>query len=365
MAALITWASITHQYIKGNKARCNQPRVEFLNSEHVCVWKSVSRDARTMPHALLRVAFAKLTCEMSWWSVLQNMFHPQPVEEPIIIDMPMLSQPNSRHLKIWMFCTKELCKSRSPRVASFNTGGLKATGITFSPLENQNNGVRFVVGLMAGGLVIYDNAMFLPLFETVSRLVVVWVWQNICQGKLPSSMLGITRNILFRNLLKRFCILTMLAGSKKVCERLAARTRLAVLAPSLVFTISLGNFNQVCGKQTFHTGTLGSRPAWTQLAVLARDRFPNKHQFKQNLDALQTPFFFPQLLAAKICRTLWCRNATTFCHSQHATALFSKELGKLINSSFYSLSSLLEILLSPRPRRSLTLLACGRKLHHT
>ena len=105
-------------------------------------------------------------------------------------------------------------------------------------------------------------------------------------------MLGITRNILFRNLLKRFCILTMLAGSKKVCERLAARTRLAVLAPSLVFTISLGNFNQVCGKQTFHTGTLGSRPAWTQLAVLARDRFPNKHQFKQNLDALQTPIFF-------------------------------------------------------------------------
>ena len=301
MAALITWASITHQYIKGNKARCNQPRVEFLNSEHVCVWKSVSRDARTMPHALLRVAFAKLTCEMSWWSVLQNMFHPQPVEEPIIIDMPMLSQPNSRHLKIWIFCTKELCKSRSPQVASFNTGGLKATGVTFSPLENQNNGVRFVVGLMAGGLVIHENAMFLPLFETVSRLVVVWVWQNICQGNglemrcwgsleiffLPSSM--------FRNPLKRFCILTMLAGSKKVCERLAARTRLAVLAPSLVFTISLGNFNQVCGKQTFHTGTLGSRPAWTQLAVLARDRFPNKHQFKHTSfqkDQLCTNTFF-------------------------------------------------------------------------
>ena len=203
-------------------------------------------------------------------------------------------------------------------------------------------------------------------------------------------MLGITRNIflpssMFRNPLKRFCILTMLAGSKKVCERLAARTRLAVLAPSLVFTISLGNFNQVCGKQTFHTGTLGSRPAWTQLAVLARDRFPNKHQFKHTSfqkDQLCTNTFFCVL------NKTWTRSKLHFFSStpgredmphslmqeRHyflplaacdANALFSKELGALINSSFNSLSSLLEILLSPRPRRSLTLLACGRQLRHT
>ena len=51
---------------------------------------------------------------------------------------------------------------------------LRAKGITFPLFENQNNGVRFVMGLMAGGLVLhYENAIVLPLFETVSKLVVV------------------------------------------------------------------------------------------------------------------------------------------------------------------------------------------------
>ena len=155
---------------------------------------------------------------------------------------------------------------------------------------------------------------------------------------------------MFRNLPKK---INMLAGAKKVSGHRFARTRLVVLARN--------NLNQVCSKQTSSTGTLGSTPERTQLVVLARNSFSTKHhavqayvvskrpamcrhhclRFKQNLDALQTPKSVSSTLAAKICGTLCeCRSATTFCYSQHANALFSEELGTLINSSFYSLLTL-------------------------
>ena len=99
---------------------------------------------------------------------------------------------------------------------------------------------------------------------------------------------------------KSVCILTMLAGPKKVCERLSARTR---------------------------------------LAVLARNRFPTKHQFKHTTfqkDQLCTDTCFcilnktwtrsklkkvvPQRWPRRYAALSECRNATTFCHSQHANA---------------------------------------------
>ena len=49
---------------------------------------------------------------------------------------------------------------------------------------------------------------------------------------------------------------------------------------------------------------------------------------------------FPQRWPRRYATLSECRNATTFCHSQHANASFSKELGTLINSSFYSLLTL-------------------------
>ena len=49
---------------------------------------------------------------------------------------------------------------------------------------------------------------------------------------------------------------------------------------------------------------------------------------------------FPQPWPRRYAALSECGNATTFCHSQHASALFSKELGTLINSSFYSLLTL-------------------------
>ena len=153
----------------------------------------------------------------------------------------------------------------------------------------------------------------------------------------------------------------MLAGTKKVSGHHFARTRLVVLARNLVFTIPWGNLNQVCSKQTSSTGTLGNTPERTQLVVLARNSFSTKHQFKHTslqkdqlcadtivcvlnktwtLSKLQKKFFLnagcedmPHSLSAGA-------PVTTFCHSQHANALFSKELGTLINSSFYSLLTL-------------------------
>ena len=138
----------------------------------------------------------------------------------------------------------------------------------------------------------------------------------------------------------------MLARTKNVLRHLFARPRLVVLARNLVFAIPWSNLNQVCSKQTSSTGTLGSTPERTQLVVLARNSFSTKHQFKNT--SLQKD----QLCADTIVRVLnktwtrsklqkvfsqrWprryaalseCRSATTFCHSQHANALFSKELG--------------------------------------
>ena len=146
----------------------------------------------------------------------------------------------------------------------------------------------------------------------------------------------------------------MLAGTKKV-----SRTRLVVLARNLVFTIPWGNLNQVCPKQTSSTGTLGNTPERTQLVVLARNSFSTKHQLKHTslqkdqlcADTIvcvlnktwtrsKLQKVFPQRWPRRYAALSECRNATTFCHSQHANALFSKELGALINSSFYSLLTL-------------------------
>ena len=78
---------------------------------------------------------------------------------------------------------------------------------------------------------------------------------------------------------RKVCILTMLAGPKKVCERISAPTRLAVLARNLS-TFLLSNFSQVSCKQTFSTNILGSPLCWLGTVVLARNRFPNTHQLK-------------------------------------------------------------------------------------
>ena len=122
---------------------------------------------------------------------------------------------------------------------------------------------------------------------------------------------------------------------------------------------------------------------WLGTVLLARNRFPNTHQLKhtsfQNDQLCKDTFFcvlnktWTRSNAKKFLLNAGredaalseCRNATTFCHSQHANALFSKELGTLANSIVFTLSSPLEILLSPHPRRSLTFLAVGRQLHHT
>ena len=44
----------------------------------------------------------------------------------------------------------------------------RAKGITFSPIENQNNGVRFVTGLMAGVLVVRKCDVFALVWNCVS-----------------------------------------------------------------------------------------------------------------------------------------------------------------------------------------------------
>ena len=145
---------------------------------------------------------------------------------------------------------------------------------------------------------------------------------------------------------KKVYILNMLAGTKRVSGHLFARTRLVVLARNLVFDIPWGNLSQVCSKQTSSTGTLGSTPERTQVVVRARNSFSTKHQFKHTslqkdqlcADTIVCVFnktwthsklqkVFSSTLAAKICRTLWVQEATTFCHSQHANALFSKRIG--------------------------------------
>ena len=150
---------------------------------------------------------------------------------------------------------------------------------------------------------------------------------------------------MFQNLQKQKRILNMLAGTKKVSGHRFALTRLVVLARNLVVTIPWGNLNKVCSKQTSSTGTLGSTPERTQLVVLARNRFSTKHQFKHT--SLQKD----QLCADTIvCVLNTTPNSKKFflnagrrryaALSQHANALFSKELGTLINSSFYSLLTL-------------------------
>ena len=164
---------------------------------------------------------------------------------------------------------------------------------------------------------------------------------------------------MFQNLQKQKRILNMLAGTKKVSGHRFALTRLVVLARNLVVTIPWGNLNQVCPKQTSSTGTLGSTPERTQLVVLARNSFSTKHQFKHTslqkdqlcadtiVCVLNTTWtssklqkVFPQRWPRRCAALSESRSATTFCHSQHANALFSKELGTLINSSFYSLLTL-------------------------
>ena len=51
-------------------------------------------------------------------------------------------------------------------------------------------------------------------------------------------------------------------------------------------------------------------------------------RFQQNLDALQTPKKFSLNAGREDMPLLFeRRNATTFCHSQHAKALFSTEVG--------------------------------------
>jgi hypothetical protein len=75
---------------------------------------------------------------------------------------------------------------------------------------------------------------------------------------------------------RKVCILTMLAGPKKVCERLSAPTRLAVLARNLS-TFLLSNFSQVSCKQTFSTNILGSQPV-----VLARNSCVGSEQVSQH-----------------------------------------------------------------------------------
>ena len=147
----------------------------------------------------------------------------------------------------------------------------------------------------------------------------------------------------------------MLAGTKKVSGHRFARTRLVVLARNIGFTIPWAKLNQVCSEQTSSTDTQGSPPERTQLVVLARSSFQTKHQFKHTSlqkDQLcagvlnktwtrsKLQKVFPQRWPRRYAALSECRNATTFCHSQHANALFSKELGTLINSSFYSLLTL-------------------------
>ena len=143
---------------------------------------------------------------------------------------------------------------------------------------------------------------------------------------------------MFRNLQKKYW--TCWLGPRRF-QDIVSRERVCVLARNLVFTIPWGNLNQVCSKQTSSTGTLGSTPERThsvgskqlfnqtpvQAYVASKRPAMCRHhclRFKQNLDALQTPKSFSSMLAAKICRTLWVH----------------KELGTLINSSFYSLLTL-------------------------
>ena len=147
----------------------------------------------------------------------------------------------------------------------------------------------------------------------------------------------------------------MLAGTKKVSGHRFVRTRLVVLARNLVFTIPWGNLNPVCSKQTSSTGT----PERTQLVVLARNGFSTKHQFKHTslqkdqlcADTIvcvlnktwtrsKLQKVFPDCWPRRYAALSECRSATNSCHSQHANALFSKELDTLINSSFYSLLTL-------------------------
>ena len=124
---------------------------------------------------------------------------------------------------------------------------------------------------------------------------------------------------MFRNLLKSFAAVKH-AGTKKVS---GASTRAG--ATGCVASKQL--FNQTPVQAYF----VSKRPAMYKHHCL---------RFTHSLDALQTPKSFSQRWPRRYAELFECRNATTFCHSQHANALFPKELGTWIKSIFYSLLTL-------------------------
>ena len=169
----------------------------------------------------------------------------------------------------------------------------------------------------------------------------------------------------------------MLAGTKKVSGHRFALNASGCAGSKPSCLLSRGaTWTRYARNKLLSTGTLGSTPERTQLVVLARTAFQPNTSFKHTslqkdqlcADTIvcvlnktwtrsKLQKVFPQRWPRRYAALSECRNATTFCHSQHANALFSKELGTLINSSFYM------FLLSPHPWRFCYLLAPAEAWH--